>query len=139
MKYKTRPEYIYWVEAAGFCAIIALSWANELIGLPGIVFGGPVTPNWREAALETAIALLVWSAVHVVTRQTLRRLHYLEEFLRVCAWCHKIGHDDEWIPLEEYFGRKFATKTTHGICPECAKRVSASDSVRSGTIQSNHE
>jgi hypothetical protein len=123
MKYKKLPENIYSIEAIGFFAIITLSWANEIIGLPGIIFGGPVTPNWREAIIETFIALLVWSAVHVMTRKTLKRLYYLEEFLRVCAWCRKIGYNNEWIPIEEYFSREYATKTSHGVCPECAKKL----------------
>jgi hypothetical protein len=128
MKYKKRPEYIYWIEAIGFSAIIALSWANELIGLPGIIFGGPVTPNWREAVIETFIALLVWSAVHLMTRKILKRLHYLEEFLRVCAWCHKIAYNDEWISIEDYFSQEFDKETSHGICPECAKKLIESKS-----------
>jgi hypothetical protein len=123
MKYKTHPTYIYWIEAIGFSAIIALSWANELIGFPGMIFGGPVTPNWREAIMETVIALLVWSAVLLMTRKILKRLYYLEEFLRICAWCHKIGYNGQWVPIEEYFGREFATKTSHSICPECAKML----------------
>jgi hypothetical protein len=119
MKYKTHPKYIYWIEAIGFTAIIALSWANELIGLPGIIFGGPVTTNWHAAIIETCIALLVLSAVHLMTRKILKRLYYLEEFLRVCSWCRKIGYNGTWVPIEEYFGREFATKTSHSICPEC--------------------
>jgi hypothetical protein len=122
MKYKKHLEYIYFVEAIGFSALIALSWANELIGLPGIIFGGPITPNWREALIETFIVLLVCLAMHLMTRKILKRLYYLEEFLRVCAWCRKIGYNDEWIPIEEYFSREFATRTSHGICPECSAK-----------------
>jgi hypothetical protein len=117
------PSNIYRIEAFGFSAIIALSWANELIGLPGIIWGGPVTLNWHEAALETFIALLVWVSVHLVTRKIVKRLRYLEEFLRVCAWCHKIGHGSEWLPIDEYFRRQLATRTSHGICPDCARKL----------------
>ena len=123
MKYKKRHEYIYWIEATGFSATITLSWVNELFGLPGIIFGGPVTPNWHEAVIETFIALLVWSAVYLMTRKMIKRLHYLEEFLRLCAWCRKIGYNDEWISIEEYFVREFAIETSHGICPECVKKL----------------
>jgi hypothetical protein len=122
MKQERRPAYIYWIEAIGFGAIIALSWLNELSGLPGIIFGEPAMPNWHEAVMETLIALLVWLAVYWRTRKVLKR--YLEEFLRVCAWCRKIGYNQEWIPLEEYFHRELATTTSHGICPDCAKKYS---------------
>lgn len=48
-----------------------------------------------------------------------RRLHYLEEFVRVCAWCRKLNVGEEWIPVEEFFERKFETMTSHGMCPAC--------------------
>ena len=47
------------------------------------------------------------------------RLHYLEGFLRLCAWCRKLHADNEWIPLEEFMQRRFDTRTSHGICPAC--------------------
>jgi len=53
----------------------------------------------------------------------LKRLHQLEEFLLVCSWCRKVGHEGKWLTMEEYFGSKFATETSHGICPECAKKT----------------
>jgi hypothetical protein len=124
MKNSDYANRIYWIEAIGFSMIIALAWANESIGLPGIIWGGPEAPNWHEAVLETCITSLVWLAVHIVTRKLMTRLRYLEEFLRVCAWCRKIGFKSEWIPMEEYFDRHLATKTSHGICPECARKLS---------------
>jgi len=123
MKSKKHTDLILWVEAIGFTTIITLSWLNEMIGLPGLLFGTTSSENWHEAAIETAIALLVWLGVHIMTKRLLQRLHYLEEFLRVCAWCHKINHNDEWMPIEEYFNRKFATKTSHGMCPDCARKM----------------
>jgi len=129
MKNGNSPNKIYVIEAIGFSATIALSWANELIGLPAIIFGGPVTLNWHEAVLETATASLVWLLVYVATRRLMKRLRYLEEFMRVCAWCHKIGYGDEWVPIEEYFARHLDTKTSHGICPACAQKVSINMSM----------
>jgi hypothetical protein len=126
MKNSDYPAKIYGIEAIGFSAIIALSWADELIGLPGVIWGGPASSNWREAALETFVTLLVWLSVHIVTRKLMTRLRYLEEFLIVCAWCRKIGHKNEWIPIEEYFARHLDTKTSHGICPECARKLGVS-------------
>ena len=79
--------------------------------------------NWREAAIETLLVVVVWVAVHVVTKRLLARLHYLEGFLRVCAWCRKISHDDDWLPVEDYFAKGFEIKTSHGICPVCAKKA----------------
>jgi len=65
------------------------------------------------------IILLVWAWVHAATRRLLKRLYYLEDFLRICSWCRKVCHDGKWMALEQYFSSKFATPTTHGMCPEC--------------------
>lgn len=66
--------------------------------------------------------MLVWASVHLATRRLLKRLHHLEEFLRICGWCRKVCHDGEWLEMEKYFRSKFATKTSHGMCPECLKK-----------------
>ena len=107
------------LEITGSLAIIALSWANELYGLPALIFGGGHRVNWPESLLETVIITLVAIPVLVLTRRLVLRLHYLEEFLRVCAWCRKLNVGNEWIPLEEFFERKFDTATSHGVCPTC--------------------
>jgi hypothetical protein len=120
-----KPQLILWCEDIGFLAIIFLSWANEFLDLPRHIFGGVTQVNWRESAMETILALIVWLSVHVVTRRVLARLYYLEEFLRLCAWCRKVAHDDEWLSLEEYFNRGFNIKTSHGMCPDCAKELMA--------------
>jgi len=114
-----RASMIVGYEIAGFLAIIALSWINELLGLPGLLFGTEHLGGWHESVLETAIILVVANPVVVVTRRLVARLHYLEEFLRLCAWCRKLHADNEWIPLEEFMERRFDTRTSHGICPAC--------------------
>lgn len=118
-----KPQRILWYENIGFLAIIILSWANELFEMPQRVFGGSAQENWRESAMETILVLVVWASVHVFTKRLLVRLHYMEGFLRVCAWCRKIGHDDDWLPLEQYFSRGFDIKTSHGICPACTEMM----------------
>ena len=71
--------------------------------------------------METVVTLAVWLPVFVLTKRLVAHLYYLEGFLRVCAWCRKIGHEDKWFPIEEYFSKGFAIKTSHGICPKCAE------------------
>ena len=114
-----KENSILWMEAFGFSLIIVLSWLTEMMRIPHFVFGEPFTPNWNRAMLRTVVMLLVWAWVHVATRRLLKRLHYLEEFLRICGWCRKVCHDGEWLNMEEYFNSKFATQTSHGMCPEC--------------------
>ena len=119
---REKGDRILWVEAFGFSLLIALCWLTEWTQIPRHLFGEAFAPDWKRAALRSIVILLVWTSVHLATKRLLRRLHYLEEFLRVCSWCRKVCHDDEWMPMETYFKSKFSTKTTHGMCPECLQK-----------------
>jgi hypothetical protein len=119
-KGKTPP--ILWVEATAFSLIITLSWLTEAIRLPHLIYGEQFTPNWKRAILRTVVILLIWLWVNLATRKLLKRLHYLEEFLRVCSWCRKVDYQGEWLDMEKYLKSKFATKTSHGMCPDCLKK-----------------
>jgi hypothetical protein len=33
-----------------------------------------------------------------------------------------VCHEGEWLDMETYFKSKFATKTSHGMCPECLEK-----------------
>ncbi len=111
------------VEVAAFLGIIAVSWSDEFLHLSQSVFGGGASSNWQEAAFETLVTVGVAIPTILLTRRFLNRLHRLEEFLRICAWCHKIGEGEQWVSIEAFFEGKFDTRTTHGICPACAERL----------------
>jgi hypothetical protein len=113
------------LELLGFALIIALSWANELAGLTRLLLGGEQQNDWRESVIETIVVIMVAVPVVVRTKRIVSRLHYLERFLRICAWCKKLNRDDEWIPVEEFFERGFETTTSHGMCPDCLARATA--------------
>lgn len=110
-------------EAIGFSLIILLSWATEVFHLPHFLFSEPAAFNLERALLRTVVVAIIWVWVHLATKKILARLHHLEEFLLVCSWCRKVGHEGEWLTMEDYFGSKFHTETSHGICPECAKKT----------------
>ena len=120
---KARQENsILWIEACGFLLLVALTWLTEAVRLPYLIFGEPFEVNWHRALLRTAVILLVWAWVHIATKRLLMRLHYLEDFLRICSWCRRVDHNGEWLELEKYFSSKFATHTTHGMCPDCLQK-----------------
>ena len=112
-------------EAAGFAMLITVSWLDELLDLPTLLLGGSPGHNWHEAALETVILLLAAVPTILLSRRLMKRLVYLEEFLRVCAWCHKIGIEDKWVSMEAYLDQELKVTTTHGMCPECFKNLEA--------------
>lgn len=124
---------ILWVEAGAFCLLILLSWLTEMFRFPHLLYGEDFTPNYHRAILRSVVILLIWFWVYRATRKLLKRLHHLEEFLRVCSWCRRVCHDGEWLGMEDYFNSRFETKTTHGMCPDCLKKkvkeISATEKV----------
>jgi hypothetical protein len=124
MRIRRKYQRLLWYQSFGFLAIIALTWVDEMFNLTVTLFGGIQHSNWREALLETVVALIAWLVVFVLTRQLLARLEYVESFLRICPWCRKIDDNGQWIPVEEFFMRGgFGVKTTHQICPTCWKNT----------------
>ncbi|MGV3530737.1 MAG: hypothetical protein ACO1QR_00095 [Chthoniobacteraceae bacterium] len=105
----------------GFLAILALCWLVELLQLPHLLFGEDAGFNWLRILFRTGAVLAVWAWVHFTTKPLLARLHHLEEFIHVCSWCRKFGHQGNWIAMEDYFDKRLRTRTSHGICPECAQ------------------
>jgi len=120
---KKTADSILRQETLGFSLIIVLLWAVEVFQLQHVLFGERSSFNWQRALIRTVVVLLIWVWVYIATKRMLKRLHQLEEFLLVCSWCRKVGHEGKWLTMEEYFGSKFATETSHGICPECAKKT----------------
>ncbi len=111
-------------EAVGFLAIVALSWLNELIGLPSVIFGGlPHQTDFRESAMETIVVLVVAAPILLLSRRLLSRLFYLERFLKMCAWCKRVDTGESWVPIDTYLAAGYGQRTTHGICPDCYERV----------------
>jgi two-component system cell cycle response regulator len=52
---------------------------------------------------------------------TIKTLHGL---LPICSHCKKIRDENgEWQYLEVYISRHSEAKFTHGICPECKKKL----------------
>jgi len=88
-----------------------------------MIFGGEHLSNWREAAMETLVVLVVATPVLLATKNIVARLHYLEGFLRVCAWCRRTECEGEWVATELFLAQRLDTHTTHGICPACTQKV----------------
>ncbi len=109
----------------GFSTIMFLSWGSELAGVPHLLYGDPVDFNWPRVLVRSLAILGVWTWAYYTIRRLVRRLHRLEEFLLVCGWCRKVGHEGEWLTMEQYFGTHLDTQTSHGICPECSRKAHA--------------
>ena len=131
MQNRNPSHYLVLYETLGFALIILLTWLDELFKLPSLLFGGEYLPDYHEAIIESFVILIVAIVVILSTRKLLDRLHYLEGFLRVCAWCRNVEHEGQWISMEDYFNRRFNIKSSHGMCPECFAKVTKENETHS--------
>jgi len=123
-KFKLRRVLLY--QNLGFLVVILLGFLDEVLRLSASMFTHQgVKWEFRNATLAMLLVLAVWFLVSLSTRRILDRLRYLEEFMRVCAWCHDIDYKGRWMPLEEFLKQGFDTPTTHGICPKCLAQQKA--------------
>jgi hypothetical protein len=62
-------------------------------------------------------------------RKHLEAYEKLREFLRICSWCKKVCFTDpqtgeeRWLPFEEYMALEHNSTSSHGICPDCYRRL----------------
>jgi K+-sensing histidine kinase KdpD len=57
-------------------------------------------------------------------RQAISEVKVLEGLLPICASCKKIRNDKgEWQRLEAYIEQKTNAEFTHGMCPQCGKKL----------------
>jgi hypothetical protein len=123
MKASAKLTRIILYQNLGFLGIMVISYLDELIKLPSLIFSDdPFAFVFRRATLDMLTVLAVWFLVSASTRRILERVRYLEKFMRVCAWCRKIDYKGEWMRLEDFMEQGFDTPTTHGICPECLRQ-----------------
>jgi hypothetical protein len=125
-------QTVHWQKALmwlsiGFLTIIILTWLDAIFDFAHYISGSPLqTENARETAIKTVIILMLWILSAYKVYQIVSRLSYLENFVHLCAWCRRIEKDNEWLSLEEHLSRSGGQTVSHGICPECAKKVRSS-------------
>ena len=57
-------------------------------------------------------------------RTALAKVKLLEGIIPICMYCKKIRDDKEsWQPLEVYISEHSEALFSHGICPECSKKM----------------
>ncbi|HUI90714.1 MAG TPA: hypothetical protein VLX68_00565 [Chitinivibrionales bacterium] len=91
---------------------------------------------WNTLILLTSFVIMGWTLARLRElygrehrgRQELERamseVKVLEGILPICASCKKIRNDKgEWQKLETYLGQKTNAEFTHGLCPECARKL----------------
>jgi hypothetical protein len=86
--------------------------------------------------IASAILLIIIAIVATIVGQVKRyrsaemRLAEIEQLLPICSSCKKIRTDNDhpedpqsWTSIDEYLREKKDMVFTHGICPDCMKRL----------------
>lgn len=48
----------------------------------------------------------------------------LKGLIPICSWCKKVRNDSGyWEKVEQYMGRISTAEFTHGICPDCTRKL----------------
>jgi hypothetical protein len=62
--------------------------------------------------------------------QSLAHIKKLEGILPICAYCKKIRVEspepeqkDRWVQIENYISDSTEARFSHGVCPECYKKI----------------
>ena len=68
--------------------------------------------------------------IKTLNKTLLQRVNTLESVLPICSYCKKIRtpktdwkDPNSWQYLESYISDKTASQFTHGICPDCMKKL----------------
>jgi len=101
-----------------------LDYSFEIIGIfgsammvIGIILIKPVFVRIKNAEEEQR-------ALAVSLQEALDRIKILNEMLPICANCKKIRKDDGyWQQIETYITENSDTQFSHGICPDCMKKL----------------
>jgi response regulator RpfG family c-di-GMP phosphodiesterase len=57
-------------------------------------------------------------------KDALSKIKVLTGFLPICANCKKVRNDKgHWESIEDYIRERSEAKFSHGICPECGKKL----------------
>lgn len=85
---------------------------------------GAVLLNHRRLQLDLEGARdRLQASLDVITAKR-AKIRVLEGFLPICSSCKRIcGQDGTWFHLESYIRDHSEADFSHGICPECAKRL----------------
>ncbi len=64
-------------------------------------------------------------------QEALGKVKLLSGLLSICASCKKIrNEEDGWEPIENYIRNRSAADFSHGVCPECLRRIYPESALR---------
>jgi len=108
-------KWVLIAEVIGFIFIILTCWLTELYDPPF---------SWSQVLIETGAIVIICSFTVYSTLQFIKRIKYLEGFKVICASCKRVKEiDGKWVNIEQIISSKSELEFSHGVCPECAKKL----------------
>lgn len=104
--------------------LLQASVAVLLLYLIGLVFWTQRANSRRETALLQERLLAEEKAVALEKALAEALAKVLSGFIPICASCKRVrGENDDWTAVEAYVTNKTEAQFSHGLCPECMKRL----------------
>ncbi|MFC1498112.1 hypothetical protein ACFLS1_06550 [Verrucomicrobiota bacterium] len=110
----------------GFTIMLCLIWVNEIYDLAYLFFGIETSSMNIFRAYALSVVVIV-CAVITVGHTYYQQKRIIQGLLTVCSYCHKIKIDSStWKEMEKYITEHSLAAFSHGICPECFEKKTAS-------------
>ena len=110
-----------------------MAMGGSVLIITGIFLSPPGVEPWKFITNRGIALFTIWAtAILVVQRKSiseekeaaLAKIKVLSGMLPICASCKKIRDDKGyWNQMEAYIRDHSEAEFTHGICPDCAKRL----------------
>jgi hypothetical protein len=107
----------------------SLALSNQVVGMFCGLLHRELAPN-QEIAFSLLSLLLGMSSDALATlrktAQLANQIETLSGLLPLCAWCKKVRDDrGYWEKMENYVAAHSSASFTHGVCPDCQKKMLA--------------
>lgn len=105
----------------------ALTLSSQMVGMFCGLLERDLAPS--NEIHFSLLSLLLGSSADALatlrkTAQLTSQIETLSGMLPLCAWCKKIRNDKGyWEQIEKYISVRSSASFTHGVCPECQKKL----------------
>jgi hypothetical protein len=112
------------LQALGFMLLVLVSWLDETLDLPHLLFHAAATPFRPEEALfETLVLVIVGVLSLFLTSHLLKGLIQARSFLPFCPSCQRVRRGERWTSVTDFLQEEQADLLGYGLCPACASRM----------------
>ncbi len=112
---------------------VYMAIVGTVLTILGFYSSPPGGELWKVIANRSLALFAIWVVailsvqrriIYEEKEKALQEIKILSGFLPICASCKKIRDDQGyWNQIEAYISNHSEAKFSHGICPDCAKKL----------------